>query len=106
MKNAPSQSMALRMIREGGKPGQPQPPKQPGDQPGAQANNGPPPTKPVDPKKGALNLDLAKSVWGQLPAQFRDQMDNVLAERALPSKEELIKLYYMALGNKNANKED
>jgi len=108
IKNAPSQSMAMKMIREGKQPGPQGPPKQPGNQPGAQANNqGTPPTKPVDPKKkAALNLDLAKSVWGQLPAQLRDQMDNVLAERALPSKEELIKLYYMSLGNKNASKED
>jgi hypothetical protein len=107
MKNAPSQSMAMKMIREGNKPGQPRPPGKPGEQPGAHANNnGPPQTKPVDPKKGALNLDLAKAIWGQLPAQFREEQGNVLNERALPSREELIKLYYMSLGNKNSNKED
>ncbi len=107
LKNAPSQSMAMKMIREGNKPGQPQKPGQPGQQPGAMANNnGTPPTKPADPKKGAVNNELAKAIWGQLPAQFREEMGNVLNERALPSREELIKLYYMSLGNKNSNKED
>jgi hypothetical protein len=105
MKNAPSQSMAMKMLRGGQKPGQPQQPGQPGNQPGAMAN-GPPPTKPVDPKKGTLPTDLAKSIWGQLPLQVRDEIGNVMNERALPSREELIKLYYMALGNKNSNKED
>jgi hypothetical protein len=105
MKNAPSQAMAMKMMRDGNKPGQPGQPNQPGNQDGARAT-GPPPTKPVDPKKGAVNPDLAKAIWGQLPAQFRDEMGNVLNERALPSKEELIKLYYMSLGNKNSTKED
>jgi hypothetical protein len=105
MKNAPSQAMALKMMRDGNKPGQPGQPNQPGSQDGARAM-GPPPMKPVDPKKGAVNTDLAKAIWGQLPAQFRDEMGNVLNERALPSKEELIKLYYMSLGNKNSTKED
>ena len=43
MKNAPSQSMAMRMIREGKEPGQPQPPKpgQPSQQPGATARRRP-----------------------------------------------------------------
>ena len=108
MKNAPSQSMALKMIRDGNKPGQPGQPGQPGkpgSQPGAMAQ-GAPPTKPVDPKKGAIPSDLAKSIWGQLPAQFREEMGNVLNERALPSKEDLIRLYYLSLGNKNSNKEE
>jgi hypothetical protein len=107
IKNAPSQSIGLKMIRDGQKPGQSPKPGQPGNQPGAMAQGqGAPPMKPADPKKGAVSADLAKSIWGQLPAQFREEMGNVLNERALPSKEELIKLYYLSLGNKNASKED
>ena len=105
IKNAPSQSMAMKMIRDGKKPGQPQKPGQPGQQPGAMAD-GAQPTKPADPKKNALPSDLAKSIWGQLPTQLREEMGNVLNERALPSKEDLIRLYYLSLGNKNANRED
>ena len=107
MKNAPSQSMAMKMMRDGKKPGQPQQPGPPGgNQPGAMAQ-GAPPSKPVDPnKKGALPNDLAKSIWGQLPAQFREEMDNVLNEHPLPTREELIKLYYMSLGNKKASREE
>jgi hypothetical protein len=106
MKNAPSQSMALKMIRQGNQPGQPQKPGQPGQQPGATAD-GAPPSKPTDPKKkGAVDAQLAKSIWGQLPAQVRDEMGNVLNEAALPSHEELIKLYYLSLGKKNSTKED
>jgi hypothetical protein len=104
MKNAPSQAQGLKMIREGKKPGQPQP-GQPGNQPGAMAN-GPPPTRPTDPKKGQLPTELAKSIWGQLPAQFRDEMGNVLNEHPLPTRADLIKLYYLSLGNKDSNREE
>jgi hypothetical protein len=107
MKNAPSQSMAMKMMKGGKKPGgPPQQPGQPGDQPGAMAQ-GPPPSKPADPnKKTTLPDGLVKSIWGQLPSQFRDEMGNVSSEHPLPTRAELIKLYYMALGNKSANREE
>ena len=105
MKNAPSQSMAMKMMKGGKKPGgPPQQPGQPGEQPGAMAQ-GPPPSKPGDPnKKTTLPDGLVKSIWGQLPSQFRDEMGNVSSEHPLPTRAELIKLYYMALGNKSANR--
>ena len=107
MKNAPSQSMAMRMIREGKDQGPPRPPKngQPGQQPGATAD-GAQKTKPNDPMKGKIPSDLAKSIWGQLPASLRESMNNVLSEQALPSKEELIRLYYLSLGKKGSNPEE
>ena len=105
LKNAPSQSQGLKMIREGKQGGQPQPGQDQGNQPGARAN-GPPPTKPTDPKKPPIPAELVKSIWGQLPAQFRDDMGNVLNEHPLPTKADLIRLYYLSLGNKNANREE
>ena len=104
LKNAPSQSQGLKMIQAGKKPGQPRP-GQPGNQPGAMAN-GPPPTKPTDPKKPPVPMDLAKSLWGQLPAQFREDMSNVLNEHPLPTKADLISLYFLSLGKKNSDREE
>ena len=104
LKNAPSQSQGLKMVRDGKKSGPPQP-GQPGSQPGAQAK-GASPTKPTDPKKPQAPIELSKSIWGQLPAQFRDEMGNVLNEHPLPTRADLIRLYYLSLGNKNANREE
>jgi hypothetical protein len=100
MKNAPSQSSGLKMIREGKKPGQ-QPGNQPGNNPGAMAQ-GAQPSKPTDPKKPPIPGGLDKSIWGQLPSQFRDEINNVMTEKPLPEKLELIRLYYLSLGNKSS----
>jgi hypothetical protein len=100
MKNAPSQASMLKMIREGNKPGnQPGQPNN-GTNPGAQAT-GPPPTKPTDPKKPPVAAGLDKNIWGNLPAQFRDLMGNADSEHPLPAKFELIRQYYLSLGNKS-----
>ncbi len=104
MKNAPSQAQGLKMIRQGQKPGT-QPGNKPGEQPGAQAN-GPPPTRPATPKNPPIPTELAKSIWGQLPAQLRDEMGNVLNEHPLPTRADLIRLYYLSLGNKNPGREE
>jgi hypothetical protein len=106
MKNAPSQSMALKMMRDGNKPGQPpRQPGQPGTQDGAR-NMGPPATKPSDPKKNQLTAAEAQAIWGHLPAQYRDAMSNVENEHPLPSRFDLIRLYYLSLGKKNTSKEE
>ena len=102
MKNAPSQSQGLKMIREGKKPGD-QPGPQKGDQTGAMAQ-GAQASKPTDPKKPPIPQDLIKSIWGQLPDQVRDQMGNVMNERPLPTRLELIRQYYLSLGAKNSNR--
>ena len=104
MKNAPSQSQGLKMIRQGQKPGS-QPGNKPGEQSGAQAN-GPPPTKPPTPKNPPIPTELAKALWGQLPAQLRDEMGNVLNEHPLPTRADLIRLYFLSLGNKNSSREE
>ena len=106
MKNAPSQAMGLKMIREGKKPGQ-----QPGPKPGRPGRNamaqGPPPSKPNDPKKPPAPVALDKSIWGNLPPSFREQMGNAMSEipaahqeRADPSST------YLSLGKKTANPEE
>ena len=104
MKNAPSQSQAMRMIREGQKPGQ-QPGQQPGNQPGAQAL-GPPSTKPTDPKKPPVAVGLDKRIWGNLPPSLRDLMGNASSETPLPMKKDLIELYYLSLTKKATNREE
>ncbi|MFO0891052.1 MAG: hypothetical protein U0790_18145 [Isosphaeraceae bacterium] len=34
-----------------------------------------------------------KDIWGHLPAELRQEMENVFKEEALPAKEDLIKRY-------------
>jgi hypothetical protein len=104
MKNAPSQATMLKMIREGKNPGN-QPGQPNGNQPGAQAN-GAQPTKPLDPKKPPAASGLDKQIWGELPKQLRDLMGNADSEKPLPAKMELIRQYYLSLGNKSKKEGD
>ncbi len=100
MKNSPSQSQGLKMLREGKKPGGP---------PGGQSNqqgatgDGANKSRPEKPKPPGARVEIAKEIWGQLPAQVRDDMANVLNEVPLPTKEDLIRLYYLSLGKKTAS---
>ena len=108
VKNSPSQSMAMRMVREGKDPGQQkqnQPNPDPSQQPGAMAQ-GAQPTRPKDPNKPPPATGLDKSIWGQLPAQIRDLMGNAESETPLPARLELIRRYYLSLGNKSAKAEN
>ncbi len=97
-----SQGQAMKMMRGGQKPGGPPQPGQ-GNQPGA-TGQGVGVTKPTPPKTPPKAVELAKEVWGQLPAQFRDDMSNVLNENPLPTKADMIRLYYLSLGKKSASK--
>ena len=99
-----SQGQAMKLVRGGQKPGGPPQPGQ-GNQPGA-TGQGVGATKPTPPKTPPKPVELAKEVWGQLPAQFRDDMANVLNENPLPTKADLIRLYYISLGKKSASKGD
>ena len=104
MRNSSSQSQAMKMMRGGPKPGGPPQPGQ-GNQPGA-TGQGVGLSKPTAPKTPPAAVELVKEVWGQLPPQFRDDMANVLNEKALPAKAEMIRLYYLSLGKKSASKGD
>lgn len=101
VRNSSSQSQAMRMMRGGEKPGGPPQPGQ-GNQPGA-TGQGVGAQKPATPKTPPAPVELAKEIWGQLPTQFRDDQANVLKENPLPSKAELIRLYYLSLGKKSAS---
>jgi len=84
-------SMAMRRVRQQGqKPGD-----QPGQTPGANAA-GAPPMKPAKPSDRHA-LAGGKDVWGHLPAELRQEMENVFKEDALPSKQELIRRYYLSV---------
>ena len=104
MRNSSSQSQAMKMMRGGQKPGGPPQPGQ-GNQPGA-TGQGVGLAKPTPPRTPPAAVELVKEVWGQLPDQFRDDMANVLNEKALPAKAEMIRLYYLSLGKKSATKGD
>ena len=93
MRQSRSQSQAMRMMRQGKQPGKP------GGEPGQMAN-GPPPTRPEGPK-GKSIVALDKNAWGHLPPDLRSEMDNVFNEQLLPSKEDLIKRYYLSVSKKS-----
>ncbi|MDR3634403.1 MAG: hypothetical protein P4L84_11410 [Isosphaeraceae bacterium] len=89
------------MVRQAGqKPGQ----LPLGEQPGTTGGNAPhtKPQKP-DPKRSLFG---SKDEWGHLPDQLRQEMDNVFKEEALPSREDLIKRYYLSLTKKALAREE
>ena len=99
VRNSSGQGQAMRMIRGQSKPGgQPKPGE--GNQPGA-TGQGVGLARPTPPRTPPKPIELAKEVWGQLPDQFRDDMSNILNENPLPTKAELIRLYYLSLGKKS-----
>src|SRR5208282_3613187 len=86
-----SSSMAMRRVRQQGrKPGD-----QPGQTPGANAA-GAPPTKPAKPSDRHA-LAGGKNIWGHLPEELRQEMENVFKEEALPKQAELIRRYYLSV---------
>jgi hypothetical protein len=94
-----SRSQRLRMVSQPGQPGQQQ-----GQTPGANAG-GAPSTKPARPdgKHAAVG---GKDVWGHLPDELRQEMDNVAREVMLPSKEDLIERYYLSVSRKSLKREE
>ncbi len=86
-----SGSMAMRMVRQ---PGQ-KPGNQQGQNPGANAAGAPPmkPMKPSDRHAPAGGQD----VWGHLPPELRQEMENSFKEEALDTKAELIRRYYLSV---------
>src|SRR5262249_44451399 len=91
MRQAGSSGMAMRRIQlPGGKPG-----NQPGQTPGANAR-GAPATKPAKPSD-RHSLAGGKDIWGHLPDELRQEMDNVFKEEGLQGKQDLIRRYYMSV---------
>ena len=60
----------------------------------------PSPQKPTDRR----SLAGGKELWGDLPPEVRQDMDNVMKEGFLPSREELIRRYYLSLSKKKATR--
>jgi len=103
MKSEAAQGKAQKRTRLVLQPGQ-KPGQQPGQQPGANAG-GAPNTKPDTPESKHTFAN-GKDAWGHLPPEFRQAMDNVAREVMLPSKEELIRLYYLSVSKKSLAREE
>lgn len=85
-----------RRTRPGNQNGQQ--PGDPSDQPGNTGGNAPF-TKANKPNN-RRSLAGGKDEWGHLPPELRQEMDNVFKEDPLPSREELIKRYYLSVSEK------
>jgi hypothetical protein len=73
-----------------------QPGEQDGDQPGALAQG----ARQMKPAKPTSQHSTAggKGVWGHLPDELREIMDNTFKEQELSSKAELISRYFLSVG--------
>ena len=101
IRQSSSSGMAMRQVKQpGGKPGS----QQPGQTPGANAQGAPPskPAKPSDRHSPAGG----KEVWGHLPAELRQEMENVFKEDALATKEDLIRRYYLSVSKRKLVREE
>lgn len=103
MRQSGSSSGKKKMVlvkQAGQKPGD----QQPGQQPGTTGGNAP----HNKPEKPDLKRSLfgSKDEWGHLPDQLRQEMDNIFKEEALPSRENLIKRYYLSLTKKTLSREE
>ena len=98
-KNSQGQSRGMRkslaMAKGKQQPGQPK-----GDQTGSTGGNSPF-TKPEKPNE-RRSLAGGKELWGDLPPEVRQDLDNVMKEGFLPSREELILRYYLSLSKKKS----
>lgn len=87
-----SSRLKIQQARQSGsKPGS----MQPGGQTGSNAGGAPlaKPARPNNPR----SLAGGKDVWGHLPPELRQEMENSFKEEALPGKIELIKRYYLSV---------
>ena len=81
-----------RPMKPGDQPGEMQ------DQPGTTGGNAPfAKGRKPDNRRSLVN---GKVIWGHLPDSLQEEMDNVFKEEALPSREELIKRYYLSVSRK------
>jgi hypothetical protein len=101
IRQSSSSGMAMRQVKQpGGKPGN----QQPGQTPGANAQ-GAPPTKPAKPSDRHSPAG-GKEIWGHLPDELRQEMENVFKEDALATKEDLIRRYYLSVSKRKLVREE
>jgi len=94
-----SGSMAMRRVRQQGqKPG-----NQPGQTPGANAA-GAPSTKPAKPSDRHA-MAGGRDIWGHLPPELRQELENSFKEEALPKQAELIRRYYLSVAKQKLVRE-
>jgi hypothetical protein len=86
-----SMRMTMRRVRQAGQ----EPGQQQGQQPGALAR-GAPPMKPARPTSQHSTAG-GKDIWGHLPAELRQVMENSFKEMELSSKAELISRYFLSI---------
>lgn len=96
-----SSRMKTRQVRQAGqKPG--------GSQQGREAgtnSGGAPLAKPAKPNN-PRSLAGGKDIWGHLPPELRQEMENSFKEEALPDKIELIKRYYLSVSKNKPVREE
>jgi hypothetical protein len=95
-----SGSMALRMVRQAGQ----RPGNQQGQTPGATAG-GAPNQKPAKPSEHHA-IAGGKDIWGHLPAELRQEMENVFKEEPLSAKMDLIRRYYLSVAKQQTRREE
>ena len=95
MKQSGQSGMGRMTIRRVRRPGQ-QPGQQPGSNEGAQAR-GAPLQKPLRPTTKHSTAG-GKDIWGHLPEELRAEIENMINELPLSTKEALIDRYYLSVG--------
>jgi uncharacterized protein YaaR (DUF327 family) len=98
MRQMAQQQQQQRQRRRGQQQGQEMAQNQEGEQPGAQSQGVGP--QSLQQPSGKSSLD-GKDVWGHLPPELRDVMRNVFREESLPSREELVRRYYLSVSKKS-----
>jgi hypothetical protein len=96
-----SSRMKTRQVRQAGqKPGG----SRQGQETGTNAGGAPlaKPAKPNNPR----SLAGGKDIWGHLPPELRQEMENSFKEEALPDKIELIKRYYLSVSKNKPVREE
>ena len=84
--------MVMRQVRQAGQQGG----KQQGSTDGAMAQ-GAPATKPSRPTSKHSNAG-GKDIWGHLPPELRAEIENMINELPLSTKQELIDRYFLSVG--------
>jgi hypothetical protein len=92
--------MVMRRVRQQG----PQRGQQPGQTDGAMAR-GVGPSKPLQPTSKHSTAG-GKDVWGHLPDELRQEIENMSSEEPLASKLELIERYYLSVAKRKLVREE
>ena len=103
MRNSQGQANGKRQRKLAMNPNQ-QPGQKPSSTPGTTGGSAPIPSRGSRPSK--RSVAGGKDEWGHLPPELRQEMDNVFKEEPLPSKEELIRRYYLSVSKKSLVREE